>query len=244
MSNVIGEPRSQADREKGKRVEGQAELAQVLSAYNDFVSDRLKLELDLDQIKFVPLSQIHQTSGREVDLALTLRTGEILISDEVTDVRERFDVIAHELFHRGRMQAGIDNLTINGSQLLEEGIIQERTQRLAERSNMVSQRTKEIYHFEAWVARNLAANIGVESLLDLSHEQIRLLMRKKYSKWADPYDILGDDLAYFQAMLPGIVKQTESLGGSDVDNTKLKLIYEQQLQFEKNKVAEAWGFAG
>lgn len=242
MPNVTGEPRSQIDHDSSQLGEGERELAQVLNAYNNFVSDRLKLQLALDQIKFVPSSQIHQISGREMDLALTLLTGEILVSNEIRDEKERFDVVAHELFHRGRMQAGVDNLTVRGSSLLEEGIIQERTQRLAERSNMVSQRTSDVYQFEAWVARNLAVNLGVESLVDLSHEQIRFLMRQKYSKWGDPYDILEEDMAYFQIMFQGMVKQTELLGDSDDDNARFRLIQEQQFLFEKNKIAKMWDF--
>lgn len=172
-------------------------------------------EFDPMTIHFVPASRIAEISRDEEHLAIALKGGDLLVpldSEDIQSKEELFDVITHELGHKGRGKEGLDHWQSGGNILLEEGIVQEHTRTMEIETGNESERTDFIYSFEVSVAQGLAKRLGVECLFGMSHAEIRQRMGQEFAQLAgveEPYDMLIDDMKMYLRTKNEALAQTE-----------------------------------
>lgn len=193
----------------------------------------------LPQARFEAIS--HNLSGH---LAYTDRFRDnpnsfILIPIDHKQLRDQdhlYDVVVHELGHSARHAIGIDpSDDSDATYLLEEAIIQDNTNTIAWAENRASKRTEYIYSEVTWVAKPLAEALGVESLIGLSHEQIRELMNVNYPHLTglmdEPYDMFTEELEEYENLYQSLKGQKT---GDHAQDNQQKENYQRMIEDLQN----------
>jgi hypothetical protein len=225
------------------------------SAYNNFnaASEQFGLSagnFDPNRLYFLDSSRVAEISGKtEHNLAYTLdgNFGEIIIPNDDKDLNQDpnqlYDVIVHELGHQTRKQMGLDQNISKLREVLEEGIVQQHARNIEQRNGKASPRTDESDMFEAEVVQHLSKALGVESLIGMSHEDIRKHMREKYlvpgQLLGDPYDDLIYDMNTFNRKLDTFASLIES---NDQITSEQIMDMKQGLKLQKDSMYRQWKF--
>lgn len=194
-------------------------------------------------IFFVPQERIAKIAQQNTgDLAYILRDTtfrEILIpfdSEEFSQNQDQlYDVIVHELLHRYRDASG-KSLPHT---VLEEGIVQSETRIVEKQTQKESKRSIEIYAFEAGVAKMLAEQLGVASLLDVDPEELRKRINEKYAiagQISEPYDELLYDMRAYVKSFNACVDKIETESATDEEIISMK----QSLNNKKEQFNRIW----
>lgn len=198
---------------------------------------------DPNRIYFLSGKRIAEIAVSGLDgLAYTLNgpVAEILIPtddpESNNDPKQQYDIIVHELGHQARRKKGLDR---DKSTILEEGIIQAQARLLERTHNMESRRTNEVYNIEAQVSEQLASVLGVNSLFGLSHQEIRVMMKVKYSlpdQANDPYNDLVSDLILYRRKFDSFalrIDTTDQITDEEIRNMQIELLHDRLAMNQK-----------
>lgn len=220
----------------------------VLSSISDYNRRASEIGLDLepgtpDYIHFVPQNKISEMrNGGDVAAATSPETLDIFISDDDYAPAELYDILVHELGHRGRCRRRLDFRYTHGHQEIEEGIIQSNAQFIERENQKVSDRTKFIYQFEAQMATSLAEALGVSTLMGQDHVWIRRRMQDVYPhlnqtpEWG-PYDLLTEDIQRFNHLYLELAREL-----TDDSTTEQVQEKKNQIMQLRQQIFKFWNF--